>query len=197
MALPDPLPSFYWALSEGGRSRYGALHSSLSLSRATRHRTFDECLSQIRGFTVRDDGDDKLRSVVCGVFWLPDGVAINVRQLRLLMGKCKSSVNSSLQKIGFSVTLRRTEIVAGITSHLPFLLDHPAELRKWTIRRRPGFVSPPPGPPRNPAPKRTFEISLGGIARPDAREPIKWPARSPFERPLSFEGPPFDLENWF
>jgi hypothetical protein len=165
--------------------------------RATRHRTFDECLTQIRGFAIRDDADDKLRSVVCGVFWLPDGVAINVRQLRLLMGKCKSSVNSSLQKIGFSVTLRRTEIVGVITSHLPFLLDHPAELRKWTIRRRPGIVSPPPDPPNEPAPKRTFEISLGGIARPEARESVEWPAPNPFERTVSFEGTAFDLENWF
>jgi hypothetical protein len=37
--------------------------------------------------------------LVCGVYPVSDGFAINIRQLRVLLGECKSSIKGSFQHI--------------------------------------------------------------------------------------------------
>jgi hypothetical protein len=83
---------------------------------------------------MRNDGDDWKRGLVCGICWLNSGIAVNTRQLRLLLSKCKSSINSMFQSIGFSSIPTTNDYEAALTAYFPLIKDNFAELRRWTIR---------------------------------------------------------------
>jgi hypothetical protein len=110
---------------------------------------------------------------------LPDGIAINVQQLRLLTGRSKSSINGSLQKIGYRVNL---------SSVLPaFLKDHSVEFRKWTVRTRDDsadrLLSPPSFLAFTGKPPAKFEVCLEGIGKPwtmPMDQGLEWLFQDPF-----------------
>jgi hypothetical protein len=80
-AAQGRFPPFMWQLSEVDRFRYSRLKNSL-LSRMDgserNHRiaSFTRMLDEICAFAIQGDKDDSLRSIVCGVCWLPDGLGI-------------------------------------------------------------------------------------------------------------------------
>jgi hypothetical protein len=84
---------------------------------------------------MRDEPNDALRGMACGLYWLPDGIAVDVHEVRLLVPRCKSSINGSLHKLGYTLSLGRIECAEVITKIFPLLRDQTAELRKWSIRR--------------------------------------------------------------
>jgi hypothetical protein len=192
---PSPaLPSFWWEICEPDRCGYLCLRSAVSSPhRGSRCHAFNEILKIIREYAIRYDSNDMIRCAVCGICWLPDGVAINVRQLRILTGKCKSAINTSFQRIGYSASLPRADIASAVAQRLPCLAGHPGELRKWSIRRPTADALPPASPPIAvepvQAPKPPFEVSLAGIATP----------KMALERPSVADGNPFDISfepNW-
>jgi hypothetical protein len=142
---------FYDLLSPDDKLKYGELRAILS-SKLRRNRRgkrldeFAEILASIHSFCVRQDGSDWQRSLVCGVCWLPNGIAINNRQLSILIGKCKSSINGSLQKMGYFAVQNRAETSAPLTDAIPMLRNHFNELREWTVRLAtlPRAQAPPP-----------------------------------------------------
>jgi hypothetical protein len=111
--------------------------------RGKRLEGFSELLGSIRSFCIRNREDDWKRCLVCGVCWLPSGLAINNRQLSLLINKCKSSINGSLQKMGYSTLQSRTESTGALCDSIPLLRDNFNELREWTVRF---FVAATPQP---------------------------------------------------
>ena len=175
------LPQLWWRLSEADKYQYTCLKAAISSTslRSQRNRrvtTFTEALSAIKAFVIRGDNDDGLRSLVCGICWLKEGIAINTHQLKRLLSKCKSSINGSLQKLGYTTSLGRTESAAAMVSVWPLLRENSAELRKWTVRRRDDthsyedkLDSPPP---RAHSTGPFFEISLDGLARPQRKETV-------------------------
>lgn len=198
MNTQAPFPQFWWTLGEEDKYKYACLRAAIASNtfksqRNKRVSTFTETLNAIKHFAVRGDKDDNKRCLVCGICWLPEGIAINTHQLRFLISKCKSSINGSLQKTGFSLNLGRTEAANAMTNAFPILKDNTTELRKWTVRRKDDYeqplVSPPPLMRFLPEvdiqrPKRCFEISLAGISS-NKNQPQKFakPNRS-FEIPL-------------
>ena len=141
MTTASSLPNFFHLLSDFDKIQYSYLRMNLStpLNKTQRNKrveTFADSLSAIQAFCVRGDQDDWKRCLVCGVAWLGDNVAINTRQLRLLIFKCKSSINGSLLKMGFNVTAGRTETAHEIVQQFPIIRDNTSEIRQWTIRRR-------------------------------------------------------------
>jgi hypothetical protein len=92
-------------------------------------------LEAIKAFAVRDDEDDWKRCIVCGVIWLPGSIAINTRQLRLLIDKCKSSINGSLQRMGYSSVTSRGDTSKQLIEFVPKLPGNFSELRQWTVRQ--------------------------------------------------------------
>ena len=135
------LPNHWYILSEYDKYQYNytrALMSSPSNKnqRNKRIETFSEALDAIKAYAIRGDGEDWRRCLVCGIFWLPEGIAINTRQLRLLIFKCKSSINGSLQKMGFNTNVSRTEAANIMINALPMLKDNTSELRQWTVRQQ-------------------------------------------------------------
>jgi hypothetical protein len=180
------LPQFAWQLSDADKYAYSCLRATISTNtlRSPRNRrvlTFTETLEAIKNFVLRNDKDDGLRALLCGICWLPEGIAINTHQLRHLIPKCKSSINGSLQKLGYSMILGRTDCAQAMCNFFPLLRDNQAELRKWTIRKRTDSFSRKED--RGPVcrqsdpigPRKVFEISLDGISRP-APATIDFPA---------------------
>ena len=144
-------PQYLPLLSESDVALYNKLRESLS-SRLCRNRRghrlehFNEMLDTIKQFAVRNDEDDWKRCLVCGVVWLSTGIAINTRQLRLLINKCKSSINGSLHRMGYSSFTSRGDTDSELIHKLPMLENNFAELRQWTVRKM-GAQTPQPSVP--------------------------------------------------
>lgn len=128
----------YWAsLSQADQAGYSTLRMSISAgssSRINKNDTFENILGAIRSYAERGDESDWRRFLVCGVCWMDNAIAINTRQLRLLISKCKSSINGSLQKMGYSTNTSHAESWKNLFPKIPILRDNYKELRQWTIR---------------------------------------------------------------
>jgi hypothetical protein len=139
--LHESVPQYWELLSDADKTTYLQLkhdftEAGLKRGRNTRLETFDGILDTIRHFAERSDENDWRRFLVCGVCWLDNGIAINTRQLRILLSKCKSSINGSLQKMGYTTSASHSESWKILFRHIPLLKDHFSELRQWTIRCR-------------------------------------------------------------
>jgi hypothetical protein len=135
----DYRPKYYEMLTTPDQEQYNDLRSTLSSQmcrnrRGKRLEGFAEMLNSIRVFCIRHDEDDWKRCLVCGVCWLPNGIAINNRQLSILIDKCKSSINGSLQKMGYSTLQSRNESSGSLSDAIPLLKNNFNELREWTVR---------------------------------------------------------------
>lgn len=135
----DSKPQYFNLISKEDQDKYSNLRSTLSSHvcrnrRGKRLETFAEMLNAIQIFCIRGDSDDWKRCLVCGVCWIPNGIAINTRQLGLLIDKCKSSINGSLQKMGYTTLQSRSESSAPLIEAIPALKSNFAELRQWTVR---------------------------------------------------------------
>jgi hypothetical protein len=133
-------PQFTWSLSDIDTHRYCRLKTlllanSTKVGRNRRESSFAEMLESIRGFALQGDKDDNRRCMACGVCWLPEGLGINTHVLRLLIPKCKSSINGSLHRLGYAGNLTRSEAAHAICDFFPSLKDNAQELRKWTVRK--------------------------------------------------------------
>ena len=147
----NQLPEFFNLLSNEDKEGYEKLRSALS-SRNCRNRrnkrleTFNEMLNSVRTYAVRHDDNDWKRCLVCGVLWLSNGIAINTRQMRLLIDKCKSSINGSLHRMGYSAVTCRGDTSNQIVELIPMLKNNFSELRQWTVRQLNVYTPQPPLP---------------------------------------------------
>jgi hypothetical protein len=135
----DSHPKYYDLLSPSDQEQYDELRATLSSQmcrnrRGKRLEGFSDMLSSIRVFCMRHNDDDWKRSLVCGVCWLPNGIAVNNRQLSILIDKCKSSMNGSLQKMGYTTLQARNESNSALCDTIPLLKNNFNELREWTVR---------------------------------------------------------------
>jgi hypothetical protein len=76
-------PNHWHLLSSGDAQEYLRLsndfHGFSGKSRkGTRSDTFQYCLGKIRQFVDHNEHDSWKRSLVCGVFFLPDSLALNI-----------------------------------------------------------------------------------------------------------------------
>jgi hypothetical protein len=179
-------------LNEEDKTKYLELRTRLSFSQPNLRNggisLFVKLLNTIRQYTIRGEPDDPIRCATCGICWLPDGIAYCAGQLSLLIGKCKSSINGSLQKIGYSSQLVRGEGTMTLALYLPFLKDHPIEHRKWTVRKviNRFFLSLSTPPPTEP--KEMVKPKLESIEElfTNAKE-LRFPATSEWQ---------FDPSKW-
>lgn len=95
----------------------------------------NEMLSEIRRYIEKSENNKWKRSIVCGVIFLQNSLAINIQQLRILIGKCKSSINGSFQQMGYVSSPPSKEIINGLLSIVPLFQNDSFELKKWTIRK--------------------------------------------------------------
>ena len=139
-AKPFKAPSFWWSLSDQEKYQYQCLQLALSVGvnknqRNQRLSSFKKCIELVRRFAVKGDYRDLIRCYVCGIIWTNDGIAVNTYYLKHLIGKCKSSINGSLQKMGYNNNMSRADSANAMIQLFPTLKENLAEIRKWSIRR--------------------------------------------------------------
>lgn len=98
--------------------------------------SFTEKLNKIRDFIEKGDGDDWKRSIVCGIFFgeLPNFLAIQIQQLKMLVGKCKSSINGSFQQLGYVAQPQLDQEI--LLKKIPFQFRKVTDFKKWSIRQK-------------------------------------------------------------
>ena len=139
LAPDDNLPNHWELLSKSDLDKYIKLrdhfYEDLRKSRkGERLETFVDKLREIQGYIENGDGDQWKRSVVCGIVFLSNSLAINIQQLRILLGKCKSSINGSLQQLGYTSLPQGAPLDKELTSKIPIFKSEKSEAKKWTIR---------------------------------------------------------------
>ena len=178
------LPPYWELLSEEDKAGYLNLKAGFSsnLNRRSKNSKFDNfegILETIKIYAERGDGDDWRRCLVCGICWMDQSIAINTRQLRKLILKCKSSINGSLQKLGYATDTSHSESWKTLFPHIPILKDHFSELRKWTVR----YLKSPEGlPPRETQKIQPISSNIHSVPPPatqisDQLDSNTWPLK--------------------
>lgn len=123
----------------------------------------------IKNYAIRGDMDDWKRCLVCGICWLPEGIGINTHQLRILIFKCKSSINGSLQKMRYTFNLGRSEAGNAVARYMPILRNNSSELRQWTVRQLEDLA---PKPEIRPLVESNQQIEKINSKNNSAEEPL-------------------------
>ncbi|EAY04835.1 hypothetical protein TVAG_226480 [Trichomonas vaginalis G3] len=164
--MTNNLPNHYEDLEEEDKREYNQIRSIIQQSgrnhRGKRLEAFSELLDTLKNFAVRGDSNDWKRCLVVGVCWLENAIAINTRQLRQLTNKCKSSINGSLQRIGYMPVANHSLLNDLLQEKIPFLKGNFSELRQWTIRQQVALTPKPAMPEEktklSPAPVNILPI---------------------------------------
>ena len=118
-------PQYYDLLSSSDKENLKALKKDINSiviksGRAKFCSIFEKIVDKIHEFVVRGDSSDNIRSLVCGIIWMDDIIAINTRQLILTINKCKSSINSGFQAIGYTTDKMDPKTAVTIVKMYPF-----------------------------------------------------------------------------
>jgi hypothetical protein len=158
---PETLPNEFSLLSAADQALYRELRVRVG-SQDTRYNRFHcldiltDSLKQIHSFCMRDDPEYGVRCLVCGVCWLSaDEIAVNIRQLRLLLKKSKSTINGCLLKMRYTPVPLKGANTDRLTALIPHLKDQYLELRLWSVRRRQSAESTQEAPPALAPPAAT------------------------------------------
>lgn len=139
----EQLPRSFNLLKDEDKVEYISMKNrfreEINLSRhGERLDVFISRLKKVRNYVNKDSVPSNRwkRMVVCGIMFLDnfDALAINIQQLKILLGKCKSSINGSLQQLGYIAKPSTHEINQEIAQQVPLFKDDYLELKKWTIR---------------------------------------------------------------
>ncbi|OHS93962.1 hypothetical protein TRFO_11428 [Tritrichomonas foetus] len=136
----DLKPKYFDSLNDEDQQTYQHLQAKLTSKSSYR---FPDILDMIQNFCVQGNANDGTRMLVCGICWLPNSaISINLRQFRLLIDKCKSSVSSHLKKLGYAQVPITTTYTFGMMTcdyssdlimRIPFLKNNAGDLRDWQI----------------------------------------------------------------
>lgn len=134
-------PRYFELLTEEEKVEYSKLREQLSSPNYKNRRNksnevFKDMIESIKKFSIRNDENDWKRSLVCGIIWLHHSIAINTHQLRLLITKCKSSINGSFQALGYGTIPTVADSASELITKFPFLRHNFSELRQWTVRQK-------------------------------------------------------------
>lgn len=137
-------PQYFNYLSESDKCGYNSLRCMLAKPDRRNRRnqsceSFSEMLQMIKSYIIRNDGHDWTRAIVCGIVWLTYFIMVNTRQLRILLGKCKSSINGSFQSLGYLPAVPNVNDTSNFINTFSLLKDNFSELRTWTFRSLPTY----------------------------------------------------------
>ena len=139
---PHGIPEYIELLTIEDKELYEKLQKIVGspnyrYNRNHRLDTLNDLFSEIRDYCEHDDNESEKwkRYLICGICWFQDYIAINTKQLRLLISKSKSSINGALAKMGYQTVSLRGEQASLLLEKIPFLFGHYREFRKWSIRK--------------------------------------------------------------
>jgi hypothetical protein len=134
------IPAFFELLPAQDQVGYQKLRAHVASTdrRYNRYRrvaTMESILNDISIFCNRNDENDALRSLVCGIYWFRNGqIAINSLHLRILLGKSKSSINGVLAMMQYHPVTTNDEQRETLFAMFPPGRVEWADARQWTIR---------------------------------------------------------------
>jgi hypothetical protein len=140
MAGDLPVPVFYWNLlpqddrSEYIRFRTNFHHGQKISSKDRRIVTFRRELTIVIQFLERNADNLEVRCIVTGVCFAGGIVCVNTRQLKGFLKRCKSSINSSFQQLGYVALRTKSKTRNCLLTLLPSLQHDQNILRQWTVR---------------------------------------------------------------
>ena len=195
-------PAHYDILTDEDKAGYQELRKSLQSAFSLAPRSskisdsFESVVEQLRRYIICGDASAELRrSLVCGIMWIDNVVAINTRQLCIIVGKCKSSVNSGLQAIGYTTIPTDANTATALTKAFPFMKSDFGEMRQWTFRLMPvtskdmaayepsNFSPPPDDLPLS----SHFSLDMDGML-----EPLAFQGQNLIAPDFSLDLPDFD-----
>jgi hypothetical protein len=72
------------------------------------------------------------KAICCGLFFYNSSMLINTKQMKIILGRCKSGINTMLQKLGYGSS--KVGLKKNILKFLPSLENYPDVARQWTSR---------------------------------------------------------------
>lgn len=165
---PNDLPMFFNLLSAEDKRTYADLRTELwslenKFKRNKRLSSLQKSIDKIHEFCIKHNSDDWKRCIVCGIAWLDEDIAINIRQLKLLVNKCKSSINGALLKMGYESSTSKNDGFKKLLEYIPYLRGNFNEQRMWTIRRKAMFT---PAPQRFDIPQYFMDSTFSQTPQP-------------------------------
>ena len=140
LAPEDNMPSHWERLNQQDLQNYLEIRQffykeTKKSAKGERLDVFAVNIKRIKQYIDNGVKEDKWkRNIVCGIVFLQNSLAINIQQLRTLLGKCKSSINGSLQQLGYAALPQGMQNDKELLETIPFLASERGEAKKWTIR---------------------------------------------------------------
>ena len=133
------IPSYWFFLSEEDQQMYIKMSKALAEptsknKRNTKVSDFENILEAIDIYINHEPLDKWKRCLATGVFMFEGGIAVNNRRLKILVHKCKTSINTSLKGLGYTMITCTSAECQELLTAIPFLANNQHELRQWTVR---------------------------------------------------------------
>jgi len=110
-------------------------HQQQSTKQSDRHvSSFPQEIQKIIMFIERRVDDRENRAIASGLAYNGSFICVNTRQLKHFIGRCKSSINSGFQQLGYSSLKTKSRAHACLLSVLPSLSNDVISSRQWTVR---------------------------------------------------------------
>ena len=140
MQHQNNLPQYWQLLSEAEKQEYLKIQREFSSENPENKKykstkVFQDFIDRLKGFVMQGNAYDRNRALVCGIYWFNNSIAINSRQLMVIISKCKSSINGSFQALGYGSVPTGTNSTYALIKLFPHLAKNFSELRQWTIRQ--------------------------------------------------------------
>jgi hypothetical protein len=129
----------WYRLNICDRHRYNALRAFFrqprkSHVREPRNAPFVGEIASILSYIDQPTPARDSRCVVCGLAAAGAFVCVNAQQLKHLIGRCKSSINSGFQQIDYDVVRNRAKARDALWAIIPEMRADQSSLRQWTVR---------------------------------------------------------------
>lgn len=131
---------YYSLLSEEDQLMIKAIRSklkepSLKNKRNTRVSDLEEVLKALKLFQDHKMEDKWKRCLISGVVQIDESsYAVNIKQLQKLIYKCKSSINGTFKRMGYSSITNSDNSLKPLIEMIPFLQNNYHELKQWNLR---------------------------------------------------------------
>jgi hypothetical protein len=146
VAAPAPLepelcglPAIWNRLTSDDHSEYFRFRSEFRkaqrpIGESNRIVGFQKDLLTALSFIDRRHECAEERSVICGIAFAGPYMCVNMWQLKIFLGRCKSSINGSFMEIGYTALKAKSKAKSCILACLRILIDNTTNLRQWTVR---------------------------------------------------------------
>jgi hypothetical protein len=189
------VPVRHWTeLSEYDRQRYSELRvffrqQQKDFLRDRKSSPFGGEIVTILAFIDQSTPGRDSRCIMCGLGCAGPFLCVNTQRLKHLLGRCKSSINTSFQQIGYGVLRNRAKGRDALWAIIPELRADPGAVRQWTVRSATDscvacFFSPFAARALPSVVQEDF-IEEKKNVKPPAPEPAQWAA--PLAPKVTFE----------